>query len=444
MKNIFVIGAGKSATYLLEYLDDHAGIEDYHIKVADISVSHLEEEFGNMPHFTLLNGSADDTDFLRKHMTDASLVISMVPAFMHPKIARLCLELNRDLITPSYVSDELKAMDAEARSKGLLFLNEIGVDPGIDHMSAMQIIDKIKQKGAKLLEFESFCGGLIAPESDNNPWHYKFTWNPRNVILAGQGTAKFLQDGEFKYIPYHQLFRRIDVFEIEGLGEFEGYANRDSLKYIEAYGLHDIKTMYRGTFRRPPFCAAWDVFVQLGMTDDSYKMEKSEGMSFADYTRAFLPNLEENVIEDFCAFTDIEPRSKEFRMYDWLGLFDENTRFGIKDASPAQLLQHILERKWVLGQDDKDLLVMLHEFKYEFAGEIHGLSSTLSVIGEDRTHTAMAKTVGLPIAIAAKLILQGRIKEKGVIIPTMPSIYEPVLEELKEYGIVFHENGYTV
>lgn len=436
-KKILVLGAGKSSIYLLDYLRDHAAAENWEITIADLATVHLQASFASC---VLIDISiAEESAKLEKLIEVSDLVISMVPATMHPMIAKVCLRLSKNLITPSYVSDELRAMDEEVKAKGLIFLNEMGVDPGIDHMSAMQIIDQIKLKGGDIKRFESYCGGLIAPASDNNPWHYKFTWNPRNVVLAGQGVAKFLQDGEHKYIPYHQIFERTDTFDIENYGHFEGYANRDSLKYIDAYGLNGIETMYRGTFRRPPFCKAWQIFVLLGMTDDSYIIDDSSKLSNRDFLNLFLPPKGASVIENFIAATGCHQASEEYKMMDWLGLFDDIKGYKIQDGTPAKILQAILEDKLVLQDADKDMLVMLHRFVYTYDQKLFAIRSSMVVEGEDKTHTAMAKTVGLPIAIAAKLILNGIIKDKGVVIPVLSSIYTPILNELQSLGIAFKE-----
>ncbi len=437
-KNILVLGAGKSAIYLLDYLRDHALSENWKISIADLSTTHLQKDFSSCE---LLDISVSaEPEKLESLIALSDLVISMVPATMHPLIAHTCLRNAKNLITPSYVSEELQAMSKEVAEKGLLFLNEMGVDPGIDHMSAMQIIDAIKAKGAKITEFESYCGGLIAPESDNNPWHYKFTWNPRNVILAGQGTAKYLQNGTYKYIPYHQLFDRTSVFEIGKFGTFEGYANRDSLKYIEAYGLQGIETMYRGTFRKAPFCKAWQVFVLLGMTDDSYVIEASEKLSNREFINLFLPSNELSEAENFTKITGYQKDSEVYQMIEWLGLFSHDTFIHQKAASPAKMLQTILEQKLVLAPSDKDMLVMLHKFTYVLNQSVHHITSSMVVLGENQIHTAMAKTVGLPIAIAARLILNGSINAKGVCIPVSKSIYQPILKELEAYGIQFTES----
>jgi saccharopine dehydrogenase-like NADP-dependent oxidoreductase len=308
-------------------------------------------------------------------------------------------------------------------------------------MSAMQIIDRIRDNGAKLLLFESFTGGLVAPESDNNLWHYKFTWNPRNVVVAGQGSAaKFIQEGKYKYIPYQKLFRRTEILHIDGYGKFEALANRDSLSYMEEYKLQDILTLYRGTIRRVGFSKAWNIFVQLGMTDDTYTMEDSEHMSFREFTNSFLPYHPFDSVElKLRSYLKIDQDDVLWEKLEELDIFNPNKKIGLKNATPAQILQKILMEKWTLQEDDKDMIVMLHKFGYEYKGEKKQIESSTVVIGEDQTYTAMAKTVGLPVAIATLKILNGEIKTPGVQIPTSKEVYEPILKELAENGIVFTE-----
>ncbi len=357
------------------------------------------------------------------------------------KVAQDCIAFAKHLVTASYVSEEIKSLDGQAKKKGLVFMSEIGLDPGIDHMSAMQIIDQIRAKGGKMLLFESFCGGLVAPESDNNLWNYKFTWNPRNVVVAGQGgTAKFIQEGTYKYIPYHQLFRRTEFFEIEGYGKFEGYANRDSLNYREAYGLKDVLTLYRGTMRRVGYSKAWNMFVQLGMTDDSYCIEDSEGMSYREFVNLFLPYSPTDSVElKMRHLLKIDQDDIMWEKLLELNLFDAQKTIPLKNATPAQLLQYILEDSWSLSDSDKDMVVMYHKFGYELNGTKRQIDANMVVIGENRTHTAMARTVGLPVAIATILILNRKIATPGVQIPISNEVYQPILEELKTYGIRFKE-----
>jgi saccharopine dehydrogenase-like NADP-dependent oxidoreductase len=320
-------------------------------------------------------------------------------------------------------------------------MNEIGLDPGIDHMSAMKVIDQIKEKGGKVILFESFTGGLIAPESDNNLWNYKFTWNPRNVVLAGQGSpAKFIQEGSYKYIPYSKLFRRTEFLEIENYGRFEGYANRDSLKYRKIYGLEDVKTLYRGTIRKVGFSKAWNVFVQLGMTDDSYIIENSNKMKFRDFVNLFLPYHPTDSVELKLRHSlKIDQDDLIWNKLLELDIFSNQKTITLEKATPAQILQFILCQSWSLETNDKDMIVMYHKFGYELNNKKYQIESNMVCVGEDQTYTAMAKTVGLPLAIATLAILNSKIKAVGVQLPINKNIYNPILKELIEYGIKFNE-----
>jgi saccharopine dehydrogenase-like NADP-dependent oxidoreductase len=365
----------------------------------------------------------------------------MLPAHLHIEVARDCIVYKKHMVTASYVSDAMQALDALAKENNLVFMNEIGLDPGIDHMSAMKVINEIRAKGGKMLLFESFCGGLVAPESDTNLWNYKFTWAPRNVVLAGQGgTAKFIQEGTYKYIPYWNLFRRTEFLEVEGYGKFEAYSNRDSLKYIDVYGLNDVLTLFRGTIRRVGFSKAWNMFVQLGMTDDSYIMEGSENMSYRQFVNSFLPYHPTDSVE--IKMRLILKIDQDDIMWDKLlelDLFNPNKKIGLKSATPAQILEKILTDSWSLQPKEKDMIVMYHKFGYELNGEKHQIDSKMVCLGQNQTYTAMAKTVGLPVAMATLLILNGKIKTPGVQLPIREEVYLPILKELEEYGVVFKE-----
>jgi saccharopine dehydrogenase-like NADP-dependent oxidoreductase len=439
MKRILVLGSGLSTSSLIDYLLGHAEKENWLITVGDIDEKTARSKIDGHPRGTAIPFDIfNETDKIR-HISESDIVISMLPARFHPMVAEACLAAGRNLLTASYVSPEIRRLDYQARQKGLLFFNELGVDPGIDHMSAMRIIDAIREKGGKITGFRSFTGGLIAPESDNNPWNYKFTWNPRNVVLAGQGTSMFIRDGQYKYVPYHQLFRSAEKTTITGLGGFEVYPNRDSLQYREVYNLPDIKTMIRGTFRRPGYCEAWNVFVQLGMTDDSYTMDHSGNQTWLGFTESFLPAGHPGTIRQRIGeFLGISPDGEIMDKIEWLGLFDDSP-VGLQHATPAQVLQHKLEQKWALGPDDKDMIVMQHIFDYTLKGKNHRHRSSLVVLGRDQKMTAMAITVGTPVAIATRLILNGSIRATGVQIPTTPEFYLPILKELEEYGIRFVE-----
>lgn len=438
-QHILIIGAGRSSTSLISYLLDHATASGWTVHVGDMDVTLAQEKCGNHPNGVPFAFNALDDNIRAQHIEQADIVISMLPARFHHLVVRDCIRFRTHVITPSYVSQDLKDMEADINAAGITVLNEMGLDPGIDHMSAMQIIDEIREGGGTMTRFESFTGGLVAPESDNNPWGYKFTWNPRNVVLAGQGgAARFIQEGQYKYIPYHELFQRVKPIEVGAHGLFEGYANRDSLGYQEVYGLQGIPTLYRGTLRKAGFSEAWNVFVRLGMTDDSYQVSGLKDMTWRNFINAFLVFADEKTVEEKLRIrygVTEEVMSK----LAWLGLFDD-TPVGLDNGSPAQVLQHLLEQKWSLEPGDKDMIVMWHRFGYELDGTARERHSYMVCIGDDENHTAMAKTVGLPVAIACRKMLEGSLTERGLLLPVVPSVYTPVLEELADLGITFTEN----
>jgi len=441
MKKIVVFGAGLSATYLISYLEENAVEHNWELYVADRDLSLVESKC-SADATKCIEIDITDSAAVRKLVQGSYLVVSMLPARLHIAIAEECLAQSIHLATASYLSNELKDLDEQVKAADLVFLNECGLDPGIDHLSAMKLLDGIRSKGGKITEFESFTGGLVAPECEDNPWKYKFTWNPRNVVLASSGGAvKFIHSGNYKFIPYQRVFRRTEIVEIDGYGKFEGYANRDSLKYRETYGLDDVQTMYRGTFRRPGFSKAWNCFVQLGATDDSYIIPYSADMSHRQFINTFLAYHPTDSIElKLRAYLGIDQDD----IYLWeklesTGIFsDEPIGLGI-DSTPAQILQCILVKKWSLKETDRDMIVMWHKVTYEQNGTAKTVESSLVCEGEDRVHTAMAKTVGLPLAIGCKLILEEKVTQRGCILPTSEELYTPILSELEEYNIVFKE-----
>jgi saccharopine dehydrogenase-like NADP-dependent oxidoreductase len=441
MRKILIVGAGRSSSAMIRYLLNKSTEQVLKIIIADISVDNAKRLVNNHANSQVVELDIFNVEDRKKWVKSSDIVISMLPARFHLEIAKDCIEFGKNLVTASYISKELMDLDQEVKDKGLIFMNEIGVDPGIDHMSAMQVIDRIKEKGGKMILFESFTGGLVAPESDNNLWNYKFTWNPRNVVVAGQGgVAKFIQEGKYKYIPYHKLFRRTEFLSIEGYGRFEALANRNSLNYREIYGLQDILTLYRGTIRRVGFSRAWNIFVQLGMTDDSYIMEGSESMSYRDFTNSFLPYKPHDSVElKLRHYLKIDQDDVIWEKLLELDLFNANKIVGLKDATPAQILERILMDSWTLAKDDKDMIVMYHIFGYEMDGVKKQIESNMIVIGEDQTYTAMAKTVGLPVAIATLAILNGKIRNPGVQLPIKKEVYDFILKELAEYGVKFKE-----
>ncbi len=415
-----------------------------HVRVGDISLETAVKKTAGHPHASAFRFDVTDQKTLSSEIRKSDMVISMLPAGMHPLVARQCIHHKKHMVTASYASPEMKALDAPARHKGVMLMNECGVDPGIDHMSAMQMIHRIRSQGHDLIAFESSTGGLVAPGFENNPWQYKFTWNPRNVVLAGKDGARFLHNGKFKYIPYHKLFRRIETIRVPTLGEFEVYGNRDSLRYRETYNLTNLETMFRGTIRRPGFCRAWDIFVQLGATDDSYRMEHTGTMTYRQFINSFMAyRVDIPVEEKLSRYLGIDIHSDMMKKLEWLGIFREK-QIGEEGLSPARILQKILEEKWSLDPGDKDMILMQHQFDYIENEKRKKIYSTLSYVGTDSYNTAMAATVGLPVAITARLILEKKIRRPGVQLPIFPEVFNPVLGELEEYDIRFIEEEVEV
>ncbi|WP_310994072.1 saccharopine dehydrogenase family protein [Aequorivita marina] len=441
MRNILIIGAGRSATSLIRYLLNKSEEEQLFITVGDLALESAEKLIQGHKNAKAIILDVFNDQQRKEAVKNSDLVISMLPARFHIEVAKECIEYEKNMVTASYVSDEMQALDEKAKAKGLVMMNEIGLDPGVDHMSAMKVIDSVREKGGKMLLFESFCGGLVAPESDDNLWNYKFTWNPRNVVLAGQGgAAEFIQEGKFKYIPYHRLFRRTEFINIEGYGKFEVLANRNSLQYQSVYGFEDILTLYRGTIRRVGFSKAWNMFVQLGMTDDTYTIPDSENLTYRQFVNLFLAYSPTDSVELKLRYAlKIDQDDLMWEKLEELDLFNKEKTIGIKNATPAMALQKILEDKWTLKPEDKDMIVMYHKFGYELDGKKHQIDSHMALIGEDQTYTAMAKTVGLPVGIAAVKILNGEISSPGVQRPIAKEVYEPILKELEENGVIFRE-----
>lgn len=440
-RRILIIGAGKSSASLIAHLSDKSNQENLEITVADVSLEAAGEKIGGLPNCKPFELDIFNDSDRASAIKSSDIVVSMLPAHLHINVAKDCLIHCKHLVTASYVSKEMKELNDEAVKRGLVFMNEIGVDPGIDHMSAMRVIDGIRKKGGKVILFESFTGGLVAPENDDNLWNYKFTWNPRNVVLAGQGgAAKFLQEGKYKYIPYQKLFRRTEILSIDGYGKFEAYPNRDSLYYKDEYGFGDILTLFRGTVRRVGFSRAWNIFVQLGMTDDTYILEGSEHMSYRDFTNSFLAYHPNDSVElKLRHYLKIDQDDIIWDKLVELDLFNPNKIVGLKKATPAKILEKILKDKWTLKADEKDMIVMQHLIGYVLNGKKRQLECSMVCLGEDQKYTAMAKTVGLPVAIATLKILNKEITTPGVQIPISKEVYEPVLDELKTLGIKFTE-----
>jgi len=439
MKNILILGAGLSATTMIKYLLKESEKHDWKLRIGDQTEELVTQKTKNHPNSEAFSFDVNNSTQLNSEIINADIVISFLPARFHHIVAKNCVFNSKHMVTASYVSPEMKALDTEAKEKNICLWNELGVDPGIDHMSAMKIVDEIKEKGGNIISFRSNTGGLVAPEFDNNPWNYKFTWNPRNVVLAGQGTAMFIRNGKYKYIPYTKLYERIEYTEVLEYGEFEVYPNRDSLSYRQTYGLENIPTILRGTMRRPGYCKAWNVFVQLGMTDDSYEVADLEKMTYRDFVNAFLPYDKTIPVEKkLQQYLPNKIDENIMQKIKWLGLF-EDKKIGLTKATPAQVLQHILEEKWALEEQDIDMIVMQHKIQYELNNKTHEVVSSIVVKGEDKENTAMSITVGMPVAIAVKLLLTDKLHIPGVHVPTNKVMYQPILDELETIGIKFIE-----
>lgn len=415
--------------------------------VADASFQLAELKVNNHPNGKAVAFDVNDEEKRNELINSSSVVISLLPPAMHYQIALACLRFSVSLFTASYTSKEIAALHEDALKKNILILMETGLDPGIDHMSAMKELEIIREKGGKLISFKSYTGGLIAPESDDNPWHYKITWNPRNVVTAGKGISKYLEEGNIVEVGYKELFSVREKIFVEGYGEFEGYPNRDSLSYLDTYQLKEVKTFLRGTLRRAGYCSGWNVLVNMGYTDDDSKIVNKE-MSFLELSEKLTGKKSEKEVIKYLKSKGAT--DDDLERIKWLGCFSTNPieeeysslfskNFSLPSLlTPADTLQILLEKNWKMKSDDKDMIVMQHQFEYDLNGKLLNLISSLVVTGEDESHTAMAKTVGLPLAIAVKLFLEGRIQSRGVQIPIIKEIYLPVLKELEEkHGIHF-------
>jgi saccharopine dehydrogenase-like NADP-dependent oxidoreductase len=499
MKHIVIFGAGKSSTFLIEYLVKQLPDNNWRLTVLDANVQAAQNKIGNSPNAVAAAINVENINERNHWVESADIVISLLPPSFHYLIALACIQFNKNLLTASYVDHKMEGLRHEIEKKGLLFLCEMGLDPGIDHMSAIRIIHNLKNEGAVITGFRSHCGGLVAPESDDNPWHYKVSWNPKNIVLAGKAGAVFKENNNEKKMSYEDIFDSGRVVNIHGLGELAWYPNRDSVHYIKSYNLNNINTFIRTTLRYPEFCFGWKNIIQLKLTDESVEYD-TDGMTLKQFfqqhlnqhgfsewiekqltarfmqTKLLLEKLQQLLSAEEEVSEDQMKELQEFMMVDdngklmdvnldeiktkaaatvagqmheanlsmkqlfFLGMDDDQTIINKGKCSAADVLQFALEQKLALLPEDKDMIVMLHEIDYQLNNQYHSVKSSLILKGEDNLRTAMAKSVGLPLAIAAKFILQGKIKTKGLHIPIIPEIYEPVLDELKQYGIEFLES----
>ena len=446
-KRIVILGAGRSSSSLIRHLLQHAHVEGYTVRIGDLDEALAERKAEGHPCASVFRLDAGQPEARRAEVEAAELVVSMLPAFLHPDVARDAIATRTPLITPSYLSPEIAAMDSEAKAAGIPILNELGLDPGIDHLSAMEVIDGLRKEGHRLTGFESYTGGLVAPESDDNPWHYKFTWNPRNVVLAGQGgSATFKENGRVRMLPPHRLFKEVTPVDVPGAGRFEGYANRDSLAYEKIYGLDGIENLVRGTLRGEGFCGGWDAVFQLGMNRDDAQVSLAPRTTWREFTAGFtggVPSGASEAVVQAAVSNITGADSGAMGLLEQLGLFLD-VPLPLTEGSPADILQALLEEKWALQSGDLDMIVMWHRFRYQTAsGEARIRTSHLVHIGEDETHTAMSLTVGLPLALAARMWMRGEWNRTGVLLPTTPDLYAPLLRALEGEGIQFTETEWA-
>jgi saccharopine dehydrogenase-like NADP-dependent oxidoreductase len=438
-KTILVLGAGRSSSSLIQALLNRAEACGWKVVVGDVDVSLARAKCMNHSRAEWFEIDASNSSDRDRRIGEANLVISMVPAALHPEIASVAIEAGVSVITPSYVGPEMQALHQRACDQKVLVLNEIGLDPGIDHLSATQILDRIRSKGGQMNSFESFCGGLIAPDSDDNPWHYKFSWNPRNVILAGQaGSATFLEGGKHRLISPHRVFKDARRIEVDGIS-YEGYPNRDSIAYEEKYGLKGIKTLIRGTLRGEGFCSGWDLLVQLGCVREDTVMRWRPEISWSDWMRSFVPARCAQLSLRDAIQSVTQASNASLDRLEWLGLMSEDDGPERVFGTPARILQDLLEEKWKLNPQDRDLVVMWHRFKYELNGQMHEIKSSLVLEGRDSIFTAMSDTVGWPMALAAEAILSGKFNRVGVEVPLHKDYYDVLMPGLEAMGVRFKE-----
>ena len=438
MKNVLICGAGRSATDLITYMLQHAEENDWFVTVGDIAVETAARKIGGHQRGKAVYFDCYDDALMERYIQNADIVISLLPPGMHAAAAKIALRHNAHVVTASYASEEMFAMHEEAQKRGLTFLNELGADPGIDHMNGMRAIEKIRDKGGELLSFASFCGSLIAPESIDNPWGYKFTWSPMNVILAGSVGARYYRNNHLRCVPYHKLFAEPHPVHLPEFGEFEAYANRDSIPYRKKYQLENVPTLIRATLRFPGFCEGWNAMVQLGLTANDYQIEGSEHMTYREWTAAYLPNNSKPIEERLAQSLNTSQSSELFQRVISTGILSDR-RITRENGTPAEILLDLLLDQWKFKEDDTDMIVFYDRQEYKLNGEYYEHVSYLASKGLDHEHTAISRTVGLPAAIGAKLILNGDIKTRGVVLPLAREVYDPILNELEALGI-----GYTV
>jgi len=441
MKKVIVFGAGRSSGALIAHLLNYSNYHSLQVTVVDRDLSLANKKVNNHPNASILSIDINDIAATDKLISDHDVVISLMPPDLHIIIAHACINNKRHLITASYLSDAIRELHDKVDNAGILFLCEMGLDPGLDHMSAMKIIDNVHLQKGNIHSFKSWCGGLVAPECDTNPWHYKISWNPKNVVCAGQATARYIRNGNNCYIPPQRIFSHIEDIQVGPYGKYEGYANRDSISYKKPYRLDNIHTLLRGTLRHEGYCHAWQALVKLGLTDDTYKVHFEKPTTYREWLMSYLPyviNLSE-IENALCDFLEIAIHDDLLNKIKSLDLLSEKI-IPLNDCSPADILMDRILLYWKMDESDKDLVVLLHEFIYTIDTKSYKHTSILYLKGDDAEHTAMAKTVGLPMAMATILLLENKLQLRGVHIPTHKVIYTQVLPMLEKEGIIFEED----
>lgn len=430
MKKTLILGAGLVSRPMVNYLLD---VEDFEVTVASRTVEKAAALIGGHSRGRAQALNVEDATALEDAVRAADLVVSLLPYTFHVRVANFCIKHRRPLVTTSYVSDAMRALDADARNAGIILLNEIGLDPGIDHMSAMKIIHSVQQNGGRIVEFESYCGGLPAPEANDNPLGYKFSWSPKGVVMAGRNDARYLKDGKEVFVPGRDLFGHRWPLQVGPNHRFEAYPNRNSLPYIALYGLEGIRTMLRGTLRNFGWCSTLKAIADLGLlADDS--VQPLAGLSAADWLRRYVPG-NGDLRSEVAARLKVTPDDPTIANLAWLGLFDTQP-LGLDGGSNLDVLAKLMVARMSYRPGERDMIVLHHRFRAEYPGRpAEVITSTLVDYGIPNGDTAMARTVSLPAAIAVRLILEGRLNRTGVLIPVMPDIYQPVLAELARLGI---------
>jgi saccharopine dehydrogenase (NADP+, L-glutamate forming) len=433
MKKVLVLGAGLVTRPHVEYL---LNVPDFHVTVASRTLSKAQALIGDRANGTALQLDVSDKAKLRELIAQADLAVSMLPYIYHPLVARFCIELKKDMVTTSYVSDAMQELDAPAKEAGVIIVNESGVDPGIDHMSAVQVIHHVQKNGGQVVSFKSYCGGLPAPEANTNPLGYKFSWSPRGVLLASKNAARWREDGKEVVVPGEQLFDHHWPLPIEGLGELECYPNRDSLPYLDIYGIPDAKTIFRGTLRYPGWSETVRKLVDAGWLGT--EAVDLAGLTFGQLTVKLLGTPGDDVYQEAIERLEIARDSYAFKNFEWLGLFSDEP-LPVAEGSPLDALVAHMLAKMQYAEGERDMLIMQHEFIAHYPDRREKITSTMIDYGIPHGDTSMSRTVGLPAAIGVRLILQGQVKLTGVHRPVVPELYEPILAELKKLNIGFTE-----